>query len=115
MLHDYQCSDVVVLDVRNLSQVTDFIVIGSGTSAIQMRSVLEHVETLGKRLGFPAWRADRDDRSLWLLLDSVDVVVHLFEPNTRAHYDLEMMWGDAPRLSWERPDQARRDRAGLRG
>lgn len=113
LLHDDKCTDVAVLDVRNLSQVTNYIVIGSGTSDRQMRSVLQHVEDLGKKRGFPAWKSDADEQGKWLLLDSVDVVVHLFEPNTRAHYDLEMLWGDAPRIAWERPEQLNRDRAGL--
>ncbi|MFA6044683.1 MAG: ribosome silencing factor [Phycisphaerales bacterium] len=113
LVRDDKCTDVVLLDVRNLSQVTDYIVIGTGTSDRQMQSVLDHVEELGKSLGYPAWKTDTDQRSTWLLLDCVDVVVHLFEPNTRAHYDLEMLWGDAPRLTWERPDQMPRDLAGL--
>lgn len=113
LLRDDKCTDVLLLDVRNLSQVTDYIVIGSGTSDRQMNSVLAHVEELGKARGFPSWKRNSDDRSLWLLLDSVDVVVHLFEPATRAHYDLEMLWSDAPRVAWERPDQVNRDRAGV--
>lgn len=113
MLGDYQCADVTVLDIRGRNQVMDFVVIGSGTSATQMRSVLEYVEKLGEKQGFAAYRSSRDERGLWLVLDCVDVVVHLFEPNTRAHYDLEMMWGDAPRVEWERADQKPRDRAGL--
>ena len=113
LLHDDKCTDVVVLDVQTLSQMSRFIVIGSGTSDRQMHSVIEHVKGLGKQRGFPAWRSDADERGMWLLLDTVDVVVHLFEPNTRAHYDLEMLWGDAPRLEWQRPDQMPRDRAGL--
>lgn len=113
MLADYQCGDVTVLDIRGRNQVMDFVVIGSGTSATQMRSVLEYVEKLGEKQGFAAYRSSRDERGLWLVLDCVDVVVHLFEPNTRAHYDLEMMWGDAPRVEWERADQKPRDRAGL--
>jgi len=113
LLADYQCSDVTVLDIHGRNQVMDFLVIGSGTSATQMRSVLEYVEKLGEKQGFAAYRSSRDERGLWLVLDCVDVVVHLFEPNTRAHYDLEMMWGDAPRVEWERPDQKPRDRAGL--
>ncbi|MFZ2873260.1 MAG: ribosome silencing factor [Phycisphaerales bacterium] len=113
MLADYQCGDVTVLDFRGRNQVMDFMVIGSGTSATQMRSVLEYVEKLGEKQGFAAYRSSRDERGLWLVLDCVDVVVHLFEPNTRAHYDLEMMWGDAPRVEWERADQKLRDRAGL--
>ncbi|MBZ0172816.1 MAG: RsfS/YbeB/iojap family protein, partial [Phycisphaerales bacterium] len=58
---------------------------------------------LGARHGFTAMRTNRDDRSTWLLADFVDVVTHLFEPNTRAYYDIEMLWGDAPRIEWRRP------------
>lgn len=112
-LADDKCEDVVVLDVRKLSQVTDFVVIGSGTSDRQMRSVLKHVEELGDKSGFRAFRVSADERAVWLLADFVHVVVHLFEPNTRAHYDLEMLWGDAPRVEWERPSQRSRNRAGL--
>jgi ribosome-associated protein len=104
---------VVLLDVRALSQVTDFIVIGSGTSERQMRSVLSHVQDLGQERSFGVFRASSDDRSTWLLADFVDVVVHVFEPNTRAHYDLEMLWGDADRVTWEREGQPR-NRAGLK-
>lgn len=113
LLHDDKCTDVLVLDVRKLSQVTDYIVIASGTSDRQMRSVLHHVEELGAQRGMNTFRSHTDERATWLLADFVDVVVHLFEPNVRAHYDLEMLWGDAPRLLWERPDQLRRDMAGL--
>ncbi len=113
LVRDDKCEDVVLLDVRQLSQVSDFIIVGSGTSDRQMHSVLKHVEDIAKERGFSAFRTTTDDRSTWLLADFVDVVVHLFEPNTRAHYDLEALWGDAPRLEWERPDQMNRDRAGL--
>jgi ribosome-associated protein len=76
-------------------------VIGSGTSERQMRSVLHHIEDLGKQTGYPAFRISADDRAVWLLADFVDVVVHLFEPDARQHYDLEMLWGDAPRVAWD--------------
>jgi ribosome-associated protein len=115
LLFDDKCEDVVLLDVRSKSMVCDYILIGSGTSDRQMSSVLDHVKELGKARDFTAFHTNTDERSTWLLADLVDVVVHLFEPNTRAHYDLEMLWGDAPRLEWERPDQRRRDRAGLSG
>lgn len=113
LLMDDKCTDVVLLDVRGLSQVTNYVVVGSGTSDRQMRSVLQHAESLGKQRGFTPWRRETDTGGTWLLLDCVDVVIHLFEPGTRAHYDLEMLWGDAPRVEWERPDQIKRDRAGL--
>ncbi len=113
LVRDDKATDVVVLDVRALSSVTDYIVIASGTSDRQMHSVLKHVADLGAARGFTAFRTSSDDKSTWLLSDFVDVVVHLFEPAIRAHYDLEMLWGDADRIEWERPDQLNRDRAGL--
>lgn len=113
LIHDLHCTDVVVLDVRGLSQVTDFLVIGSGTSDRQMHSTLDHSLELGRERGFEALRTSIDARSVWLVADFVDVVLHLFEPQTRAYYDLEMLWGDAPRLEWERPEQRSRNLAGL--
>jgi ribosome-associated protein len=103
LLADEHAADVVVLDVRGVSQVTDFVVIGTGTSDRQMRAVIHHVQELGAANGFPAYRSHADTGGTWLLADCVDVVVHLFEPNTRAYYDLEMLWGDAERVDWARP------------
>ena len=113
LLSDNKCQDVAVLDLRKLSSVTDFVVIGSGTSDRQMHSAMSHIEALGDKTGFQAFRRNSDDRSTWLITDFVDVIVHLFERNTRAHYDLELLWGDAPRVEWERPGQSTRNRAGL--
>jgi len=110
---DDKCTDVVVLDVRGKNPMTDFLVVGSGTSDRQMRAVLHHIQDLGEKLGYQAVRSTSDDRATWLLADFMNVIVHLFEPNTRAHYDLEMMWGDTARIEWERPGTASRDRAGL--
>lgn len=108
LLSDDKCQDVIILDVRTLSQVTDFIVIASGTSDRQMRGSLKNVEELGAQRGNAVFRSSTDDRASWLLADFVDVIVHVFEPNARAHYDLEMLWGDAPRIEWARAaDHAR--------
>jgi len=105
-----RCEDVVILDVTRLSPVTGFIVIGSGTSARQMRSALEHLRETASEHGAGAMDISQDDSAVWLLADFVDVVVHLFEPNARAHYDLEMLWGDAPRV--DVPAPSRRDPRG---
>jgi ribosome-associated protein len=113
LLADNKCQDVVVLDVTRLSQVSDYLVIGSGTSDRQMRSTADDTADAGKKHGYSPFKTDRDERTTWIVVDFVDVVVHLFEPNMRAHYDLEMLWADAPRLEWERPDQKNRNRAGL--
>lgn len=102
---DDKCEDIVVLDVRGRSQVTDYVVVGSGTSDRQMNSAIDDAVALGNERGFNAMRTSRDDRSTWLLADFIDVIAHLFEPNTRAYYDIEMLWGDAPRVDWRRSDK----------
>lgn len=114
LVQDDKCEDVLVLDVRTLSQVSDYIVIASGTSDRQIRSVQQHAVDLGGEHDFPAFGESADEASTWVIADFVDVVLHLFEPNTRAYYDLEMLWGDAPRIVWEREGDQSRNRAGLR-
>lgn len=109
-LADDKCEDVVVLDVTGASQVSDFLVIGSGSSDRQMRSSADDVGKTAERMGHKLFRVNVDDRATWIIADLVDVVVHVFEPNTRAHYDLEMLWADAPRVAWERPGKDTRDR-----
>lgn len=104
LMDDLRCTEVVVLDVRGKSGVTDYIVVASGTSDRQMRSVADAVADLGATMDHPSFRTDGDTRSTWLVLDCVDVVVHLFEPSTRTYYDLETMWGDAPRIAWARAE-----------
>jgi ribosome-associated protein len=102
LAHDDKCEDVLVLDVRGLSQISDYIVLATGTSDRQMATVMDHVGEMADERGYPQFRSSADVEATWLLSDFVDVVVHLFEPNTRAHYDLEMLWGDAPRIDWQR-------------
>lgn len=103
-LSDDKCTDVVVIDVRGRSSLTDFVVVASGTSDRQMRSAADSVRVLARQANHQVVRESDDDRTTWVVLDCVDVVVHVFEPTTRAHYDLEMMWGDAPRVEWARAE-----------
>lgn len=102
LLHDDHCEDVLIYDVRGLSPITDYLVIASGTSDRQIQAVASHVSDLAQQHGMSRFGTDRDEAATWLVLDFVEVMVHLFEPTTRAHYDLEMMWGDAPQISWRR-------------
>lgn len=113
-LTDDKCENVLVLDVTGVSPVTDYIVIASGTSDRQMNAVLDNAMELADQAGMPAVRQARDERATWLLADFVDVVLHIFEPNTRAHYDVESLYPDATEVQWARPDQVDRNRAGLK-
>jgi ribosome-associated protein len=114
-LKDDKCEDILVLDLRGRSQVTDFFVIASGTSEVQMRAASREVMEVGEAHGFKAHTNNlREGDAEWFLIDFVDVVVHVFEPDTRIYYDLEMLWGDAPRLDWDGGGGESRNRANLR-
>ncbi len=99
-MSELKCSDVIVLDLVGRSQICDYMIIATGTSQRQMKAVGEDIDKLGKALGSPAWRTSADSGTSWIVVDFVDVVVHLFEPNQRAFYDIEGLWSDAPRLAW---------------
>jgi len=102
LLADSHCEDVLIYDVRGQSELTDYIILASGTSDVQMRSVGQHVNKLALDYELERYGREHDQSRKWIVLDYVEVMVHLFEPATRAHYDLEMMWGDAPRIPWRR-------------
>ncbi|HWP03494.1 MAG TPA: ribosome silencing factor [Gemmatimonadaceae bacterium] len=92
---DLKASDVVILDLKGISDVTDCFVIASGTSDTHVRSVAEHVIEEMERLGMRAHHAEGLSQGRWVLIDFVDVVVHVFHPALRDYYQLERLWGDA--------------------
>ena len=99
---DRHCENVLIFDLRGLSDVTDFILIASGTSDRQIKAVADEISDLAKQqYNVDRFGTEVDGSTNWLVLDFVDVVIHLFDPATRAHYDLEMMWDDAPRVDWQ--------------
>lgn len=96
-----RCEDTVVLDLRGLSSVADFFVIATGTSDRQMHATLAEVEDFARTVGRRPFRVADSSSASWILADYVDVIVHLFDARHRAHYDLEALWGDAPRVNWQ--------------
>lgn len=98
LLSERHCEDVVLLDVTGLSQVCDYVLIATGTSDRQMKSVASEIATMGKEVDFPAFRKNIDTGATWIVVDFISVVVHLFEPARRAYYDLEDLWADAKRI-----------------
>ncbi len=95
------CTDIIIIDVRGLSDVTDYLLIASGSSGRQMKSLGDDVAKIAYERNYPILNTDKDDPLTWLLLDFVDVIVHIFDQDTRAHYDMEMLWGQAPRIEWK--------------
>ena len=92
------CTDIVGLDMRKVSQVTDYFLILTGTSDRQMRSVADEITDLAKKKDLPLFGRAGYEQGRWVLLDFVDVVVHVFNNQSRKYYDLEMLWGDAKKL-----------------
>ena len=93
--------DVTVLDLRGLSTATDYFVVASGRSDVQVKAIAEHVVEELKGEGTPAGHVEGLTGGRWVLLDYIDFVVHVFHPQARAFYQLENLWGDAPR--WDEP------------
>jgi ribosome-associated protein len=96
-----RCEEIIVLDLRGISPVCDYFVIATGSSERQMRAVADHVEELAKTLGDSAFGVAGYEAGGWIVLDYVDVVIHLFDGEHRAYYNLETLWGDSPRVKWE--------------
>lgn len=103
LLADSRCEDCIVLDVRKLSQVTDYFVLATGTSGRQIRSLTEDLKALAAQEDNGIFAHHGRDAARWLVVDCVDVVVHLFDEETRGYYDLESLWAEAKRLDWESP------------
>ncbi len=95
LLKDRHCEDVILLDVTGLSQVCDFVLIATGTSDRQMKSVADEIGTFGKEKDFSAFRTSIDAYATWIVVDFISIVVHLFEPQRRGYYDLEDLWAEA--------------------
>jgi ribosome-associated protein len=94
-----KAEDIVILDVRELSSVTDYFVLASGTSEPHLRAITDEISD--------KLRADHDLRpravdgtfqTAWVVLDYFDVIVHVMRRDVRERYDLETLWGDAPRV-----------------
>lgn len=93
---DKRAEDVIIIDLRKLSAPTDYFVICSGSTEKHVKSIAENiVEGLKKRETRP-WHIEGYSVGSWVLVDYVDVVVHVFVEDTREFYSLETLWGDAP-------------------
>lgn len=92
---DSKAEDVVILDLRGVADVTDCLVIASGTSDTHVRGIANRMMEELKKEGVRAHHEEGLAHGRWVLLDYVDVVVHLFHPRLREFYQLERLWGDA--------------------
>jgi ribosome-associated protein len=94
-----KAEDIAVLDVRELSSVTDYFVIASGTSEPHLRAIVDEITTkLRNEHDIRPIRTDGSTQGAWVALDFFDVIVHVMRTDARERYDLEGLWGDAKRV-----------------
>jgi ribosome-associated protein len=94
--------DILVLDLHGITPMYDYFVIISGVSRRQMHTIAEEIDAAlhavgDRRLGIEGYQASK-----WIVQDYGDILVHVFDPDTRSYYALEELWVDAQRIDWER-------------
>ena len=95
---DKKAADIVALDLRGIAGYTDYFVVCSGNTDRQVKAIHDAVhETLKKEHGLLPRRVEGLGEARWILLDYLDVVVHVFTPEARDFYRLEQLWGEAPK------------------
>jgi ribosome-associated protein len=98
-----KAEDLVILDVRDLSSVTDFFVLASGTSEPHLRAIVQEIrDRLSVEHDIRPRAIDGTLQANWVVLDFFDVIVHVMRTDLRQRYDLESLWGDAPRVKIRR-------------
>ena len=90
--------DVKILDLRKLTTITDYFVVCSGDSDTQVKAIADEVDKEMRDEGIRPWHTEGYQALNWILIDFVDVVVHIFKKETREYYNLEKLWGDAPMI-----------------
>jgi ribosome-associated protein len=94
-----KAENIVVLDLREVSSVTDYFVLASGTSEPHLRAIADEItDTLKEEYHLRPRAVDGTLHTAWMVLDYFDVIVHIMRPDVREHYDLEGLWSDAPRV-----------------
>ena len=101
-----KAENLLVLDVRKLSSVTDYFVLASGTSQPHLRAIIEEIHSrLRDEHDLRPARSEGSMGANWVVLDYFDVIVHVMHTETRTRYDLEGLWGDAKKVNPPKPRQ----------
>ena len=99
---DHKARDIVVLDMRGVTPLYDFFVLATGTSRRQIHTLAEEIDAALRAEGDARRTIEGYEASRWVVQDYGDLVVHVFDPDTRTYYGIEELWADAPRVDWER-------------
>ena len=98
VVSEKKARDVVVLEVGEITYIADYFLICTGTSDIQVQAIADHLKESFKKKGYELMRKEGYREARWVLLDYGDLIVHVFQPEERAFYNLERLWSNAPEL-----------------
>lgn len=98
VLDNKKAKNIQLLEISNLSSLGDYFIIASGGSNTQVKSLSEEVDEVMSKLGVEPERMEGIQTAQWILIDYSDVMVHIFQEETRDFYSLERLWNDAPNI-----------------
>ena len=99
---DNKGRDILVLDMRPVTPLYDFFILSTGSSRRQIHAIAEETDAALRAEGDTRLGIEGYEASKWVVQDYGDIVVHVFDPDTRDYYKLEELWADAPKVEWER-------------
>ena len=98
LCEDKKGVDPIILDVRKMSDITSYYVVVSGNSSPHVRALADHIVHETKKKGDKPWHVEKTPEAKWIVVDYGDIIVHVFYHETRAYYNLEELWHDAPHI-----------------
>ena len=101
VLDERLCHDIVVLDMTTVSPLYDVFIIASVDSIRQANAVVGYIEEMSEKKGYPLKHINGLNQSEWILMDYGSIIIHLFTPKARNTYNLERLWGDCERITWQ--------------
>jgi ribosome-associated protein len=99
-LYQKKADDIRIFDVRGISGVTDFYVVGTGTSAPHLKALIVETQHRMKQHNIASYRTSGESASGWVIVDFVTAVVHVFSPEARAYYNIERLWATAKEIQF---------------
>ena len=100
---DKKAKEIVVLDVRKITSISDYFIVASTSNERQARAIAEEMRMRLKEMGRREMGVEGMDDARWVLQDFGDIVLHIFHESQREFYDIEGLWADAKRVLWKKP------------
>jgi ribosome-associated protein len=94
--YDKKAVDILIMDLRKVTDVTRFFIVCTGESGPQVKAIADNILEKARKAGMEIYNVEGYESLRWILIDMIDIVVHVFQPDVRRYYQLERLWGDAP-------------------